>query len=142
LSRGLRWSWNGWLRLRIRCNGSDEAVPAAGNRFNETRVLGIVVNGGAKFLEDDVEATVKVDIGAFGPESLAQLFTRNDFACPFQQKNQDPEGLVLNLDAYTVAHQRAIGRICLEQSKTEDIWRRYCSLHGGYRNVGDHSTMI
>jgi len=125
------------LRLALGCDGSDEAVSTARDRLNETRILGIVINGCAKLFEDDVEASVKVDLSAFGPESLAQLFPGNDSAWPFQQKNQDPEGLVLNLDAYTVAHQRAIGRICLEQSKKEDIWRRYCSLHGGYRNVAE-----
>lgn len=81
----------------------EKAVALAGHGFDETRILRVILDGGAEFLQGGVEATVKIDVGSFGPQRLAKLFARDDLTGPLKEQRKDAEGLFLDFDACALA---------------------------------------
>ena len=55
-----------------------------------------------KFRHGRVETVFEVDERAIRPKVLPDLFAADNFTRPLQQKNQDPERLILYLDPHAV----------------------------------------
>jgi hypothetical protein len=46
----------------------EETITLPGNGFDKARVLRIILNGGAEFLQGGVEAAVKINVSPVRPE--------------------------------------------------------------------------
>ena len=80
-------------------DGSDEAVAAFGESFDETGVVGFVGEGVAEFVDGGVEAVLEIDEGVFGPEALLELLACDDEAGVFEKDGEDLEGAILDFEA-------------------------------------------
>ena len=69
---GFRWRRGRFCGCGHWCDGyrCNELVTPPGNGFNEPWILRIVVDGSAKFFEDDVQAAIKVDVCPLRPQFL------------------------------------------------------------------------
>ena len=115
---------------------SNKTVAPPGNSFNETWIVGIVVESGTDLFKNDIQAAVEVDISPFRPQLLTQFLSGNDFAGALQQKKQHAKWLVLKPDAQTAAAQRAAAGVGLEPSKAKDAHSGSKAFHdGGQREV-------
>jgi hypothetical protein len=79
--------------------GSDEAVAAAGEGFDEARIVSRVSEGFADLVDGGAEGVVEVDDGVFAPEALLEFFAGDDLSGAFEEGGEDFEGLGLELDA-------------------------------------------
>ena len=95
-------------------DGSDEAIAAAGEGFDEARVAGGVAEGFADAIDGGVDAVFVVDEGAIGPELAGDLFAGEELAGPFEEQKQDLEGLRVELDADALAAKLAGGGVGFE----------------------------
>jgi hypothetical protein len=95
-------------------NRGDEAISMPRDRFDEPRILRVIVESGAELFQDDVEASLEVDMRIGWPKILSQLLARNDLAGSLQKQNKHTKGLVLDFDAHAVAGQRVTGNIRLK----------------------------
>lgn len=114
-----------WFLAR-RNDRSDEAVAVTRNCLDESRVIGIVIDSGAKFLEDHIKAAVEVDEGAFRPKMSSQFLAADNFSRVFKQDEQDAEGLVLDLDAHAIAGQSLLGDVRFKEAESEAARRGSC----------------
>ena len=76
-----------------------ESIAAAGDRLDKDGILGGVAQGVSEPLDGGVEAVVEVDEGVGLPEAGTQVVAGDDFSGSFEEKGQDPEGLLLEFDA-------------------------------------------
>ena len=102
---------------------------AAGNGFNKPGILGIVTDRGAKPLQNDIQASIKIYIGPFRPQPLPQILTADNCSRMLKQDHQKPERLFLDFDFRAAAGKPPVGRIRLEQSKMKDNARGDCGFH-------------
>src|SRR5689334_19468495 len=121
--RSVNWNLDSGCSPRRFCDDDgdwrNETVSGARNGFDEARVVGIVIKGSAKLLENHIKAAVEINEGTVGPEIAPQLITRDDLTGMLQKHEQNTEGLVLNLYAQTIAGERFVGDIGLEQTESE-----------------------
>ena len=127
------------------CDGywRNEPVTPSGNGLDEPWILGIIVDCGAKFFQDNVQAAIKVDVRPLCPQFLAEFLATDDLSRPFQQYQEHTERLVLKLDAQSAAGQRPASGIGLKESKTEDVGGGQNASHEWpKRMLPNHSTAI
>jgi hypothetical protein len=68
-----------------RIHGSDEAISAAGLRFDVSWILGGVAQCPPEFIHGGIQAVLEIYESLPGPDFLAQLLAANQFAWPCQQ---------------------------------------------------------
>jgi len=100
----------------------DEAVAAAGEGFNEARVVGGVAEDLADAVDGGVDAVVEVDEGAVGPEGAGDLVAGEDLAGALEEQKEKLEGLGVELEAEALAAQLAGGGVGFEGSKAITPW--------------------
>ena len=83
----------------------DEAVAAPVQGLDEARPLGVVAEHGSQPLHGGVQAVFEVDERAVGPETIAELVTRQQFARMFEHQRQHGERLVLQAESDAVLAQ-------------------------------------
>src|SRR6185295_13457736 len=110
------------LERRRRGNGrrlerGHETVAPAGQRLDEARTVGGIVQGIPQPLDRAVEADVEVHERVAGPEGLADLLARHDLARPLQEEGEDLERLLLQPDLRPVLVELTRGRVELELSE-------------------------
>lgn len=98
-------------------DGSDEAVAAAGEGFDEAGVSCGVAEGFAEAVDGGVHAVVEVDIGVRGPEGAGDLVAGKELAGAFEQKAEKLEGLGMDADASALAAEFAGGGVGLEDAE-------------------------
>jgi hypothetical protein len=76
----------------------DEAVTAAGNRFDETRTSSRVSQRVTYLIDAVVEAVVEINEGVSRPEFLAEVLAADHLAGVFQQRSENLERLLLQTD--------------------------------------------
>jgi hypothetical protein len=109
-------------------DGSDEAVAAAGEGFDEAGVGGGVLQGFADAVDGGVEAVVEVDEGVSRPELGGDFFAGEEAAGAFEQKQQELEGLGAEFDAEALAAQLAGDGVGLVRAEAEAP----CWVRGGH----------
>lgn len=98
---------------------SDEAVPAAGYRFYEPRVVGTIAQSFPQPAHRIANGAIEVDEGIFEPEPGADLLAAHDLAAMFQQKNKNLEWLLLDFDPEAVLPQLARARVHFKSAELE-----------------------
>ena len=95
------------LQLPSRCSKNqihmrDKPVSFAWDGFNVARGVGVVAQDVANLLDSGIQAMFEVNESSFGPELLAKLFPRDEFAGMFEQGTEDVERLVLQFEVDAV----------------------------------------
>jgi hypothetical protein len=86
-----------WRHQSLYC-GPNETITALGKGFDEARLIRLVVQGLAQFLDGCIEAVVEIHERVFGPKPLAKLFSSDQLAGLLQQDGQYLQRLILKLD--------------------------------------------
>src|SRR5580700_6138186 len=93
----------------------NKAVAMTGNSFDESWVVGTVVERGTEFFQNGIQASVEIDKSTFRPKSMTEFLAGNDLAGALQQQDdKDAKWLVLDLDSHTTSAQRVAGNVRLE----------------------------
>src|SRR5438045_3650768 len=120
--------------------GRNELITPSGNGLNEPWILRIVVDGSAKFFQDYVQASIKVDVCPLWPQFLPEFLATDDLSRPFQQYQEHTERLVLHLDAQSTTGQRPASGIGLKESKTKDVGGGQNAFHGWPKRMLPHDS--
>ncbi len=102
-------------------HGSDEAIAAPGDRFDEARVLGVVAQSITDAIDGAVEAAIEIHHCVVRPDPLLQLFPGQDLAGPFQKGEKEFERLLLELDLAALLEDLAGAGVDLEGSEAESV---------------------
>jgi hypothetical protein len=78
---------------------SNETVAALRKSFDETRIVGLVGERVAEFVDSSVQAVFEIDEGVFGPEALLELLAGDDHTGLFEEDGQDLERPILDFEA-------------------------------------------
>jgi hypothetical protein len=78
--------FGGGIPGRFRFDGTDESIPFAGIRLYVTRLLGVVIQRSAQFLNCAVQASLEVNEDIVAPEPLAQFIASHQFAGALEQE--------------------------------------------------------
>src|SRR5262245_3485953 len=89
---GNRAPANGARTIDRGVNFSDESVPDAWNRLDESRLLSTVAERRPQPVECNVEAVIEVD-GGIGPQPRPDLLARHDPAWLVEQQHEQPQRL-------------------------------------------------
>jgi hypothetical protein len=133
-----RWSLGlRWRRLRLRdtsvarrgsafvpdadSDGSDEAVAATRQRFDEPWTVGGIAERGPQLRDGDVEAPLEVDEGLLAPQPSTQFVTRHELARTLDECRQQLKGVVLKPDLGALFREFASSEIGPEHSKVDDV---------------------
>jgi hypothetical protein len=82
---GCGFSLEGWRRqVRLR-DWTDEAVAAAHDGLDETRLFRVVAKGLADFADGGIDTVLGVDEDFVAPEALGDLRASDDFAFAFRE---------------------------------------------------------
>src|SRR5262249_49273031 len=93
-------------------------------------IIRVVIKGCPQLLENDVQAAIKVDIGAFGPKILTQFLAGDDFSGTLEKKNENAQGLVVYFYANAIARESVLGNIGLKQSEAKNLHPSLDEVHG------------
>src|SRR6185369_8293026 len=104
--------------------GGDESIPTPGNRLDELRLLGRVVECRPQLPDRGVQAVVEVD-ELVGPELLPDFVARNDVAGAPNEQQKQLKGLILKPDPLAVPAQLAQARVELKSFELSDLRRSY-----------------
>ena len=80
-------------------DGSDEAIAALGESFDEAGVVGFVGEGVAQFVDGGVQAVFEIHEGVSRPESLLELLARDNEARVFEEDCKNLERAILDFEA-------------------------------------------
>jgi hypothetical protein len=81
--------------VRFRAIGlTDESVAAAGQGFDESRVVGRITQSISQPLDGIVQPMVEVDEGVGWPQPAAEILSRNQLTWLLQKHGKNLEGLV------------------------------------------------
>ena len=115
----------------------DEAVAAAGNRLNESRIIGRIAQGVAQLVHRRVEAVVVIDERVRGPKQQPQFVPRHHVAGMGEKVQENLERLPLQARAQlAVLAQFARAAVQLVQAEAENgFWigwfrHRHLLTHG------------
>ena len=86
----------------VAADRSHEAIAATGQGFDEARAVGGIAKSFAELVNRGIQTVVEINKGVGGPDLSAKLFAGDDFAGPLQQKAEDMERLILELDAHAL----------------------------------------
>jgi hypothetical protein len=73
-------------------NRGDKAIAMPWQCLNELRVLGVITQGPAQFLDGSVSTVFKVNEGVGRPELLLELLPRYHFTRPVKEDGENLEG--------------------------------------------------
>src|SRR5580700_5171788 len=110
---------------------SQKSVPVARDGFDVTWALRGIAQGGAQLGHGFVEAAIKIDEGMGMPKFLAEFLAGYDFPRMFQQKRENLEGLLLQLDANTAFAQLCRAQIYFKDAKAPTLRAAFRALHTG-----------
>jgi hypothetical protein len=94
-------------------------------------------NASRSLIHCSVNAVFKVNEGIGRPETLADLFPRHHLAGPLEERGENLEGSLLELDFVAVAPHFTASKVYFKLSDTE---ARNCYgwyLHGGHNQLFD-----
>jgi hypothetical protein len=93
------------LRLIIALNRSNEAVPAFGERFDESGVRRVIAERISKLREGNPETLVKIHKRIACPQPLAEFLAGDNLAMSLDEPEQQLERLVLDADFMSLSDQ-------------------------------------
>ena len=111
---------------RTALDRSYESVSPMRERFDESRLVGVVPQHVAEPVDGLVETAIEVDKGVVRPELSCELLPRHQFARVLEQEQEHLQRLFLQLHPGTLATQLARARIDFENPKTD--WLQKSSL--------------
>ena len=89
-------------------------------RFDVSGAVGVIAQRLPKFADRYAEAAVKIDIGIFTPQAVSKFLPADDFSGVFEERDEEPIGLLLKLYAPAVLQQFAGGDVHLKGAKLID----------------------
>jgi hypothetical protein len=95
-----------------------------GDCFNEPGIVGIVAKGLAETINRLVEAAFEVDLSV-RPEPQTKLVAGDDLPGAFDQRRQDLERLLRQLDSQALLEEFAAGNVDFKDSKADDSPTRF-----------------
>jgi hypothetical protein len=110
-------------------NRNNQPVSPSWQSLHVARTFRLITEGLPEPLNRIIQAHVEIYERVRGPKPLAKFLAGNHFAGPLDQKGQNLEGLVLQLNLQTMLAKLARVQICLERSEA------YSTLLGGYLHI-------
>jgi hypothetical protein len=107
--------------------------PRRATVLNKSRVRGRIAKRLSKFVDDGIQAVVKIDEGVRWPEFLPQVFSSNHFPGSLQQYDENSKWLVLQMHAHSGLAQFAARGIGFENSEAINL-PRWFNRHGRHDN--------
>ena len=104
---------------------SHEAIAAAGQGLNESRIARRIPEGFADAIDRRVYAVFVIDKGSVGPQFAGDFFAGEQLARPSQQHAAAPEGLRVQLDADALPAKLSRGSVgfkCSEAIAQGWLW--------------------
>jgi hypothetical protein len=116
-------------------NRSDQTIPIPGQCFYKPRVLGVIPQCLAQFIHGSVNAVFKINEGIGGPEFLLDLFPRHHLAGLLEERGENLERSLLELDFVAVSPHFTASKVYFKLSDAEA--RNCCGwdLHGGLNQL-------
>jgi hypothetical protein len=90
-----------------------------GQGLDETRLLGVVPQSCAKFVNGFIKTALEVDKSVFRPQSFVEFFPRHHLAGTLQQQHERLKRLFLQIDLGALPAQLAGSSINLEEPETD-----------------------
>jgi hypothetical protein len=108
-----------WIRL-----GCEEEISALGDGFNVAGVLGVIAKRFPQFADGHPQTAVEVDKSIVPPDAVAKIIAGDDLSRILQERDQEPEWLLLQLYPVPVFQELAGGGIHLERSEAKERTER------------------
>jgi|SRR5882757_2560553 len=102
--------------------GSDEAIAATSESFDEARIIGGVAQGFADLVDSGAEGVVEIDDCVLAPETELEVLAGDDLAWVFEQSGENLEGLALDLDPFARLPEFASLEIGFKESEGDSGW--------------------
>jgi hypothetical protein len=90
------------------------------NRLNISGIVGIIVQRLPKLANRHPKAAIKINEGIVEPETASKLLPADDFSGVFQQRDEEPIRLLLQLDASPVLQELPRGGVYLKRAELID----------------------
>jgi hypothetical protein len=97
-----------------------EPVPSLRNRLNVPWIVGVIVQRLSKLTNRHPQATVEIDECIVEPQAASKLLPADDFSGIFQERDKEPIGLLLQLDASPVLQEFPQGGVYLKRTELID----------------------
>src|SRR5580692_2391299 len=110
---------------------SQKSVPVSRDGFDIAWTLRGIAEGRAQLGHGFVEAAIKIDEGVGRPKFLAEFLAGYHFPRMFQQKRENLEGLLLQLDSNTAFAQLCRAQIHFKDAKAPTLRAAFRALHTG-----------
>jgi hypothetical protein len=97
-SQPLRHTNLGLFQTGWKLDRADKAVPAFRDRFYKVGPFGIVGESAANLVNRKIDSVLEIDERGIGPEVPLDFLSGHDLSGSFNEEQQDPEGLRLELE--------------------------------------------
>ena len=94
-----------------------EPISSLWNCLNVSGVVGVILQRLPELANRDPEATVEIDEGIVGPETASQFLSADDFSRVFEERDEEPTGLLLQPYASPVLEEFPGGGVYLKRAE-------------------------
>jgi len=109
-----------YSRRFARAHFAHEAVSAAGDSLNKSRIGGGIAQDFPNLVYRGVQAVVKIYKRVGRPETLAQILSSDNAASAFEKQHQDGKRLVLKTYPATLLAKFSQIQVSFKNAKAED----------------------
>jgi hypothetical protein len=99
---------------------NEESIASLWNRLNVSGIVGVIVQRLPKLPNRNPETAVKIDKRISGPETASKFLSSDDLPGVFQKRDEEPAGLLLQLDASPVLEELPRGGVYLKRTELID----------------------
>src|ERR1700688_741480 len=110
---------------------SQKSVAVSRDGFDIAWTFRGIAEGGAQLGHGFVEAAIKIDERVGRPKFVAEFLAGYDFPGMFQQKRENLEGLLLQLDSNTAFAQLRRAQVHFKDAKAPTLRAAFRALHTG-----------
>jgi hypothetical protein len=99
---------------------NEEPIPSLWNRLNVSGIVGVIVQRLPQFANGYPEAAVEINERIVEPEAASKLLPADDLSRIFEQRDEEPIRLLLQLDASPVLQELPRGDVYLKGTELID----------------------
>jgi hypothetical protein len=97
-----------------------EPISSLRDCLNVAGIIGVIVQRLPKLANRHPEAAVKINEGIVTPEAASKFLPADDFSGVFQERDEEPIRLLLQLDASPVLEELSRGDVYLKWTELKD----------------------